>query len=43
MQMHALMTFGLTRFDERQWELKGDKHMRLKKDEAKLRAVGLMR
>lgn len=41
-QMHDLMTFGLTRFDERQWEPKGDKHMRLKMDEARLRAAGLI-
>jgi len=41
-RMRALMEFGLTKFDEHQWEQKGDKHMRLRKNNTNLRAVGLI-
>lgn len=41
-KMHAVMEFGTTKFKENQWEMKGDKHMRLKQDEDKLRAVKLI-
>jgi hypothetical protein len=41
-KMHAVMEFGTTKFKENQWEMKGDKHMRLKKDEDKLRAAELI-